>query len=754
MRSKRPTGGSEPDDAASRRFVDNPGATYIIGKPGEIVLGAIGVGETVPFRRRSNGAAGEGASLPERALLRITRICALGLALPELLDEICREVAALCGAQSCYLVPLPGGGGSVGIRRSPPAEGTPDLREAYHALSRNEEFRSRLPREGMLVLSDLGDLPPDHPLRSRLDPASVRSLILAPLRFGTTLNGLLCLHAHDSPRRWEAGEPALAREIAPVLSAALERNAMEERVLASEARYRFLAEHAQDLISLHDLSGTCLYVSPASRTMLGYRPEEMTGVPAEAFLHPDDLEKVRAGDRRLLEGEARSVTLPHRIRCSDGGFREVETVSSPVAVGQGGVSRILRIARDITERKAIEARLLEAQKLETIGLLAGGLAHEFNNLLVGIHGTAEMLSLLLAGNEEALRHLATIERLGDRAEELTRQLLAYARRETRFPEIRSLSRLVTDDFPVLRASLPDAVQIRLEMDEEIPPVSVDLFQFRQLLGILGGNASEAMPGGGTITIRTRLEDTVPQGPLDSTRAADGRFERLLLPGGDFRGPWVVIECTDTGCGMGEETLKRIFQPFFSTKFIGRGMGLAAARGIVENHGGTIRVVTGPGEGTSVSVGFPAAEGKAPAEPAPRPHPPHGTGTILLADDEKDVRDVVRAMLESFGYTVLPARDGQEALEIFRERAEEVDLVLIDMMMPGMTGAEAFARMRQLSPGVRGILSSGYDADGTGRESVSAGFSAFLRKPYRRAELGNAVRGALAPSGSRNGRGGD
>ncbi|HEY5764436.1 MAG TPA: hypothetical protein VIS30_00275, partial [Candidatus Deferrimicrobiaceae bacterium] len=176
MRSKRPTGGSEPDDAASRRFVDNPGATYIIGKPGEIVLGAIGVGETVPFRRRSNGAAGEGASLPERALLRITRICALGLALPELLDEICREVAALCGAQSCYLVPLPGGGGSVGIRRSPPAEEIPDLREAYRALSRNEEFRSRLPREGMLVLSDLGDLPPDHPLRSRLDPASVRSL--------------------------------------------------------------------------------------------------------------------------------------------------------------------------------------------------------------------------------------------------------------------------------------------------------------------------------------------------------------------------------------------------------------------------------------------------------------------------------------------------------------------------------------------------------------------------------------------------
>jgi len=710
------------------------------------------VGETVPLRRKETGAAGEGALLPERALLRITRICALGLALPELLDEICREVSALCGAQSCYLVTIPGGGGTVGVRRSPPAEEIPDLREAYRELCRNEEFRSRILEEGMLVLSDLGDLSPDHPLRSRLDPASVRSLLLVPLRFGTALNGLLCLHAHGSPRRWEAGEPVLAREIAPVLSAALERNAMEERILASEARYRFLAEHALDVISLQDLSGAYLYVSPASWTMLGYRPEEMTGVSAEAFLHPDDIEKVRAGDRRLAEGEARSVMLQHRIRCKDGGFREVETVSSPVTGGRGEICRILRIARDITERKAMESRLFEGRKMETIGLLAGGVAHEFNNLLMGIHGTTEMLSLLLGGNEEALRYLGTIERLGNRAVELTRQLLAYARRGTRSPEIHSLSRLITDDFPVLRASLPGSVKIRLEMDGEIPPVSIDALQLQQLLMILGGNSSEAMPEGGTITIRTLREDTMPEGPPDTTRAAGGRFERLLLPDGDFRGPWAVIEFSDTGCGMGEETLRRIFQPFFSTKFIGRGMGLAAARGIVENHGGTIRVVTGPGGGTSVLVGFPTAEGKVPVETTRESHPLRGTGTILLADDEEDVRDVVRAMLESFGYTVLPARDGREALEIFRERVGEVDLVLIDMMMPGMTGAEAFAEMRRISPGVRGILASGYDVDGTGREFSPAGFSAFLQKPFRREELGSTVSEALAHSDRRNGTG--
>ncbi len=700
------------------------------------------MGESAQHRRHGTQGAAEAVHhLPASALLRVARICSLGLALPELLDEICRELSSLCGAQSCYLVSLPGRGGTVGIRRSPDREEFPDLREAYRELCRDGEFVGRLLREGMLVCPDVEDLSPDHPVRGRLDPASVRSLILVPLRFGTALNGVLALHAHESPRRWEGGEPALLREVAPVLSAALERNSMEERIQASEARYRFLAENALDMISVHDLSGTPRYVSPASRRMLGYRPEEMTGVPAEAYLPPDDLERVREGDRRLAAGEAASVTLEHRIRCKEGGYREVETVSSPVKGGRGEVRRILRITRDITERRQMERRLFEGQTLETIGLLAGGVAHEFNNLLVGINGTAEMLTLLLADHEEALQYLATIERLGNRAVELTRQLLAYARRGGQSPEVLSLSRLIAENSPVLRASIPPAVEIRLGTGE-VPPVSADALRVRQVIMSLGLNAAEAMPEGGTVTIRTGRIDFLPEGPRDVTRAEGGRIERLLLPGGEFRGPYAGIEVSDTGCGMSEETLKRIFQPFFSTKFIGRGMGLAAVRGIVLDHGGAIRVVTAPGSGTSVFVGFPAVEGKAPAEPARESLPLPGTGTILLADDEEDVREVVRAMLESFGYTVLSARDGREALSVFRERGDGVDLVLLDMMMPGMTGAEAFAEMRRISPGIRGILASGYDVDGTSREFASAGFSAFLQKPFRREELGRRVSEAI------------
>ena len=706
------------------------------------------MGETVRFHRRGTGGTAEKpVELPESVIPGVARICALGLGLPELLDEICREVAAAFGTECCCLVAIPAGGAPVEVRRFPGGGETAGLRDVYRELCLREEILSRLRDEGPLAVPDLSALSPDDPVRALFEPASVRSLLVVPLRIGTALNGLLAFHAIGSPRSWEDGERRLAEEAAPILAAALERKTMEERLLASEARYRFLADNALDFISLHDLEGSYLYASPASRRMLGYRPEEMTGVAADAFHHPDDLPKLREGNRRLAAGEGLSVTVQHRLRCKDGSFREVETVSSPVTVGGGEVRRILRITRDITERKQMESRIFEGQQQETIALLAGGVAHEFNNLLVGINGTAEMLSLLLSGNEEALQYLSTIERLGNRAVELTRQLLAYARQGVRTPELLSLPRLVTEDFPALRAALPSSVEIRLELDEGVPPVRVDLFQLKQVIVSLCLNAAEAMPCGGTLTIRTRQEDTVPEGPRDATGPSGDGIERRLFPGGEFPGPWTFLEVADSGAGMEEATLKRIFEPFFSTKFIGRGMGLAAVRGIVENHGGAIRVYTEPGKGTVFSIGFPGAEGTPAAEEPREPPPLCGEGTILLADDEEDVRDVVRAMLESFGYTVVTARDGQEAVEIFRERAGEVDLVLLDMMMPRMTGAEAFAEIRRISPGARAILASGYDVQGAGREFASRGFSAFLQKPFRRGELGRKVGEALG-SGSR------
>jgi two-component system, cell cycle sensor histidine kinase and response regulator CckA len=681
------------------------------------------------------------AEVPASVMEGIARICALGLALPELLDQACRELVALAGADVGYLAHLGTGEDRGRVRRFSSPGDWPDLTGEYRAISAREDLLAGLRAHGTLSVADVSDLPPDHPARSLFVGVPRHSLLIVPLRFGTSLTGLVGLHSYAGPRRWSAGERRLVEAVALVLSAALQRRRMEEDLRASEARYRFLADNAPDVISLHDASGTCRYVSPASGRMLGYRPEEMVGCAGDAFLHPDDREAMGEAHRRLVAGEIPAVTIPHRLRTREGGFREVETVASAVPDGRGEVRQVLRVTRDVTERKETESRAFESRRLETVGLLAGGVAHEFNNLLVGIHGTVEMLSLLLAGNEEAGKYLAIIERLGNRAVELTRQLLAYARQGPLSPRVLSLSRLVAEEVPVLRAALPSSVEIVMEPDEGSPYVLADPIQVKQVVMTLCLNASEAMPAGGTLTLRTRREDAPPDGPRDATRRAGRGIERRVSSGGDRRGAWSVVEVSDTGRGMDAATVARIFEPFYSTKFIGRGMGLAAVRGIVETHGGAVTVRSEVGSGTTFAVAFPAAEVRPPGEERPEEVPAPGRGTILVADDEEDVRSVVRAMLESLGYSVLEARDGREAVDLFRERRTGIDLVLLDMMMPGMTGAEAFAEMRRISPMARGLLASGYNVGGE-REVAESGFEAFLQKPFRRSELGRQIGRAL------------
>ena len=381
-------------------------------------------------------------------------------------------------------------------------------------------------------------------------------------------------------------------------------------------------------------------------------------------------------------------------------------------------------------------------RLWIIGMLAGGVAHEFNNLLVGITGTAEMLSLLLAGNDEAAGYIAVIDRMGSRAAELTRQLLAYAGQGKERPETVSINRIVRENIPVLKTTLPPSLEVRLELAGEDPAILADALQMKQVVMSLCLNAAEAMPDGGVLTLRTREEEISPDGSPPAGVSGGEGTERTIGSGILPPGKKLVFEVSDTGCGMDADTVSRIFEPFFSTKFIGRGMGLAAVRGIVESHDGAIRVTSEVGKGTTFSLSFPAAAGKPPVEEGKETYPLCGTGTILIADDEDDVRAMVRAMLESFGYRVLEARDGREAVDLHREQSGEIDLVLLDMMMPRMTGEEAFAEIRRIDPSARAVLVSGYDERGRIGEIVASGFSGFLQKPFRRRDLGRMVGEAL------------
>ena len=652
------------------------------------------------------------------AVPRIARICALGLAFDELLDEVCREILALSGADGGCLFLSTRDAHSETFLLAAESGTLPDVSGAYRPGPALERLLDRMRTEGRVRADDLSLLPASDPLKRLLDPFPVRSALLVPLRFGTRLLGFVALHVTDVPKPW-GGEVLSAMDmVAAILSAALERRRAEDRLRASEARYRFLTEHSPDLITLHDATGRILYASPATLPMLGVRPELMNGSPIEGFLHPDDAGSVVAEIRRTACGEKPEPSLPYRMRSADGRFVDVESSSTPLPEGPEEDRRVLRVTRDISGRRKMEARLVESQMFSTIGMLAGGVAHEFNNVLAAIQGSVELLSMHEGGNPQVRPYIDVIRRMADRAAELTRQLLAYSRQGKYAPTSIPLARVLSETLPAIRATLPPGVELSTECDDALPFVHVDIAQMKQVVMGLCLNAAEAMTGGGRLSVRTYSE------------AGAGR---------------VVLEVSDTGPGIDAGAMPRIFEPFFTTKGVGRGMGLAAIRGIVDSHGGEIRVVSREGKGTTCTVLLPVSDIPAAAVPPSAESPSAGAGRVLLADDEEDVRGVVHAMLDTLGYEVIEARDGLEAVEIFRRRAAEIDLVILDLVMPRLTGEAALGQIRRISPAVPAILVSGYDESGRIREIVAAGFGGFLQKPFRRQDLGKKVRELLGVS---------
>jgi len=407
--------------------------------------------KAIPF---PGGSPKEGGFLsreiPISAVPRIARICALGLAFDELLDEVCREILALSGADGGSLFLSPRDERSENF--SPAAEsGTlPGVSEAYRPGPALERLLDRMRMEGRIQADDLSLLPASDPLKRLLEPFPVRSALLVPLRFGTRLLGFVTLHVSGEPKPW-GGEVLSAMDmVAAILSAALERRRAEDRMRASEARYRFLTEHSPDLITLHDATGRILYASPASLPMLGVRPELMNGSPVEGFLHPDDAGNVVAEIRRAAGGEMPDASLPYRMRGADGRFVDVESSSTSFAEGPEGDQRVLRVTRDISGRRKMEALLAESQTLSTIGMLAGGVAHEFNNVLAAIQGAVELLSIHAGANPQARAYLDVIRRMANRATELTRQLLAYSRQGKYMPTSIPLARVLSEILPAIR----------------------------------------------------------------------------------------------------------------------------------------------------------------------------------------------------------------------------------------------------------------------------------------------------------------
>jgi PAS domain S-box-containing protein len=390
--------------------------------------------------------------------------------------------------------------------------------------------------------------------------------------------------------------------------------------------------------------------------------------------------------------------------------------------------------RDVTERRRFNDRLQQTQKLESLGVLAGGIAHDFNNLLTGIMGNASIVLDDLPSESPVRENLEAVMKASERAAALTRQLLAYAGKGRFVIEPLNLSELAREITSLLQTSIPRTVELRLQLQDNLPSIEGDPAQIQQLVMNLVINAAEAVEEGHTETvwIITRSE-----------QVSQAYINQMIAPNGAAPGKYVTLEVRDVGCGMDAETLSRIFDPFFTTKFTGRGLGLAAVMGMVRGHKGALHVESTPGQGSCFKVLFPMTAGAAASIVSSTPEKSlAGDETILVIDDEDTVRQAAKSALESYGYKVVVATNGKEGVRLFQEFAGHIDAVLLDMTMPVMSGEEALARLRSIQSDIPVVLSSGYEKADATRRFTGKGLAGFIQKPYAAAGLAEKMKIAL------------
>ena len=515
-----------------------------------------------------------------------------------------------------------------------------------------------------------------------------------------------------------------------------ERRRIEMNLRESEEQYRELFENANDIVYTQDLEGNLTSLNKAGQRISGFTLEEALKQNAVSSIAARHQPLVREmANRKMAGGE--STRYEAALVAKDG--REVPVEISTRVIHRDGVPvGIQGIARDITERLSAEAerRRLEAQvqhmqKLEGLGVLAGGIAHDFNNLLVGLLGYAGLALTKLPQESPARLYIEKIEATAQRAAELTNQMLAYSGRGAFTVRPLSLTKLAIEIGRLLEASVSKKAVLTYACDPDLPLIEGDAAQLHQLLINLITNASDAIGDKpGTITVSTRCVD-VTRDYLSKTFVDDDLEE----------GPYVCLEVSDTGCGMDAATRVRIFDPFFSTKFAGRGLGLSAALGIVRGHRGAINVYSEPDHGTTFKVLFPVAPQAAldPPDDAGEQQDRmiagwRGTGVILVADDEEVAREVARESFESHGFHVILAVNGKEAVDKFRDHAEEISAVLLDLTMPVMSGEEAFREIQNIRSNVPIVLSSGYTEQDVAKRFTGKGPAGFVQKPYAIMEL--------------------
>jgi PAS domain S-box-containing protein len=563
-----------------------------------------------------------------------------------------------------------------------------------------------------------------------------------PIREGGEVVAILTLYADRAHFFTEEFVETLA-EITPSLSLAMDRLALEERRKASDAtlmlRDRALSAATQGVVisDARAEDNPIIYVTPALLELTGYAAEELLGTNCRILQGEEsDPAAVAIMHKAIAEESSCEVELLNYRKDGSAFWNRVSI--APIRDGAGTLTHYVGVQTDVTERRMLENQFRQAQKMEAVGLLAGGVAHDFNNLLTAIRGSAD-LALAEVKTESVRADLMHINEAAEHAAHLTGQLLAFSRQQVLKPQSTDLNRVVAETTGMIARVIGENILLREELGGAIETVLVDRAQLQQVMLNLAINARDAMPTGGKLTIETSSAD------LDESYVSSGRVPKA--------GKYAIVRINDNGEGMDEATQAKVFEPFFTTKESGTGLGLATVYGIVSQSGGHISVDSELGLGTTFCIYLPTtSEEVSPirGDPTVSSGSLEGKETILHVEDSDMLRPLVARALTRYGYTVISAGDSEEALDTARDMAGKIDLVITDIVMPGLNGRELAEILTAQYPDVKVLFTSGYPADMMIRQGIAQAEVNFIEKPFRAAELVPLVRsildGATAPAG--------
>jgi PAS domain S-box-containing protein len=608
------------------------------------------------------------------------------------------------------------------------------LHTAFHLDnpdSRGPFVSSFLKRTPILV-NDINDIKHNFSLRGMefAEKLGANSFICVPIVYEGISLGILAVDNYKSSRPLGQSGINMLMGIATQIAISLNNATNHRKLKESEERFRALSENSPDIIYTVDKRAVITYVNPALKENLGYEPKDILGKPFTDIVKKEDIANFTDLFDKIMK---QSETVKHfhgRLFTRDGDDRLFNMSAAPNIKGVGEMTGVVGTLKDVTEQRRLEEQLRHAQKMNAIGQLTGGISHDFNNILQAIAAYAELLQIKKNETEEAEKYIINILELTGRGTDLVKQMMIFSRKAESSLRPLDLNREIKNCSELLTGAFPKDISISYKLADNLRPVNGDAGQIGQVIMNLAVNAKDAMPDGGILEIETRNADIVKPLEHSSVKIPSGRY--------------VVLRISDTGSGIEQKVLEHIFEPFFTTKEVGKGtgIGLAVVYGVIKGHGGYIFCYSKVGKGTTFEISLPVVD--APIVPVENENIPslekrEGKETILLVDDEDALVETGQELLSLSGYTVLTASSGEEVLDVLRKNGEKIDIIIMDVMMPGMGGIKCLQEVLKIYPEMKVIMASGFIETEKKRTILSTGAAGFIKKPYRINDLNEKIR---------------